>query len=611
MMSRRVEILYCIGVCLCWFAFIQSNAFSFSTAVLDTTLAIDSSDAVVNDKLESLFEQTPGLEESSALDLIPTELWNPSPKASKPAIDFRSRFSRKLQPARGFTEQEYSGSSLKSYQRLKLTHGEHLGAGLILEKDAGENSFADFAAGYLMLKDSGPLITIVLGDYCVEAGQGIALWRGFSFSKGAEVVLPAKKKGRGIVPYLSSDENSFLRGAAAAVSISEFQLLLFYSSKVLSATVDSSGRVTSFYTSGYFRTEGEKSKKNALTEHLFGGRVVWDVSVASIVGLSIFTARYSRNIQLTQPRFSDQEASTAFFDYNFQFDPIKLFGEWGYSRNALGGISGFSIVPSSTMGLIAVLRNYPSTYFNLHNGGFGEREGTSNEQGVYLGTELRPHRSITIAAYVDYFAFPSPTSTAIFGGRGREHFFQATTHFIPRLSITARYRIKTTTERTTMIDPSGISFVRADEKSRQSFRISFDYRVSSTSQVRTRIEYDRLRQELRNTDEEGMVVYEEIHTQLSRGLAIDGRVAVFRSDTFESGIATYEPDLPGVITVPILYGRGARWYVRLRYKAADSIRISFKYSELVRDDVTVIGSGLDELPTNRDNRMSLQLDLSF
>ena len=89
------------------------------------------------------------------------------------------------------------------------------------------------------------------------------------------------------------------------------------------------------------------------------------------------------------------------------------------------------------------------------------------------------------------------------------------------------------------------------------------------------------------------------------------RVVYFKTDSYESGIAEYENDMPGVLSLPVLYGTGIRWYCVITYQLAGLLNLSAKYSDMIRDDVRRVGTGLDELPTNHDNRIGVQMDLRW
>src|SRR5207302_5811940 len=125
-------------------------------------------------------------------------------------VSVRSRMSLVLERSRGFEEGLFLGSPLKSFQRLNIHSGRFRG-GLVLAKDAGEVRIDDFKSGYFHMANIGVLGKLVLGDYFIEGGEGIALWRGFDFGKGGGVVRAISRTSRWIVHYRSSLNIAFLR----------------------------------------------------------------------------------------------------------------------------------------------------------------------------------------------------------------------------------------------------------------------------------------------------------------------------------------------------------------------------------------------------------------
>lgn len=608
MINSRTITLSCFLALGCFAAASSSASTDTLVEILEDDSLSHTGMMTETDTLEALVEQLEDAEESSVLDLF--EEFVPE-GMSVPSIESRSRVSRKLDLSRGFTEGRYLGSSWKSYERLKVVQGDHLAAGLLAEKDPGESGFNDFVTGYFRVKDYGPVRSLVLGDYIVEAGQGIALWRGYDFQKGAEIVLPVRRRGRGLVPYASSDENAYLRGAAAHLGWDDVSLTGFYSRKSTSATLDSSGNVSSVYTAGYFRTATEREKRNNVNETMLGLSASYLLSGNAHIGLTGYRARYSRELALSTQGFFGREINVISSDYLFSVESVQIFGEWGIINSHFGGVSGIHIVPTGSIDIVTVYREYPPEFINLHNNGFSERLGTSNERGWYLGVQFRPLQRVRLSGYFDLFSFPEKSATTLFTGGGHELLVQADVRPAPRLLVTPRFRRKVTVERKSAVDEFNRAVQFDDEKLKSNYRITAEYQLNKTTKLRTRFEYVELELRYLHRGEKGMLLYHDVVIKPSPTFTFSGRVAVFRTDSFDSGIGEYERDLPGVLTVPVLYGRGVRWYFLAQFLLAESLQFSVKYSELIRDDVKTIGTGLDELPTNRDSRIGLQLDCSF
>ena len=234
-----------------------------------------------------------------------------------------------------------------------------------------------------------------------------------------------------------------------------------------------------------------------------------------------------------------------------------------------------------------------------------------NERGFFLGLQIHPLRSLRLAGYFDQFSFPTPNRGIVFPQSGHEIFVEAELSALRRLLVTPRFKRKVIAESRSAPNPSGGATVVDEEKITENLRITLDYRLSSETKLRTRVEYIRLRfvPDPADRKERGLLIYQDATVRASERLTVNVRLGIFQTDSFDSGVGEYERDLPGVLTLPVLYGRGIRWYLLASYSFHESLHLSVKYAELIRDDVKTIGSGLDELQGNRDNRISLQLEV--
>src|SRR6185436_7332412 len=161
------------------------------------------------------------------------------------------RSQRILETQKGFvtpedsTASHYLGNPWKYYARYRFTFEKKLSIGITAEKDPGEEFFHgsqssfDFYSAHLFIKDVGPIRALAIGDYHLEYGQGLALWTGLAFGKTSEVLI-AKKNAPGILPYTSSIEAGFRRGAAVSLGIKKFSLDLFYSNTKFDGNVTDS-----------------------------------------------------------------------------------------------------------------------------------------------------------------------------------------------------------------------------------------------------------------------------------------------------------------------------------------------------------------------------------
>lgn len=558
-------------------------------------------------EIEKLVEQTTDEEDSQLLDALETELtivrkniW------SLPSVALRSRIRQNLQTSRGYNEGKYLGNSVVSYHRIKLNQGENISGGLLVEKDAGEIQFNDYTNYFIRIQKLGFIKSVLIGDYVIEAGQGLVMWRGYDFTKGANIKAGSIRKGRELMPHLSADEAGFLRGATFQLQWRSFSGLIFYSNRNLSASLDSAGVVTSFY-SGYYRTNSEIAKRANLNEKVLGARTTYDLYGDFKFGLTWFMSSYSKQIKSA----GNNSFSNYGFDYAFKKNRFSLNGEVAANSNMdFSVISVLTINPNAFVDVVALYRHYHPNYFNKFANPFGESFGGSNEEGFFIGIELKLLKGIKLIGYSDKFVFPK-SKELNFSKRGNEYFSQCEYQLNKNLFVTLRYKIKSSDDFQKVIDDMNREIRIIDQTVRSNYRINVDYDFSKFVRLRWRFEYRTVTSKITKVTEIGRIFFQDMNFKPGRRIMINFRISYFKSDSYYSGINQYENDLQGVLSIPVLYGQGIKWYVLLKYQIINSLDLSFKYSYLIREDVKKIGSGWDELPGNVDNRIGLQLDMKL
>ena len=549
---------------------------------------------------EQLLEQNTQADETPLLEFLQSDNKN------QVGVQVRSRVRSQLDEASGYADGYYLGSPLQSYQRIMINDGNHISAGVLTQKDPGETRFNDFVTGNIMLSNIGFLSKLIVGDYFLESGQGVAFWRSIDVTKGPNVVVPVNRKERGLLPYSYSGESGFLRGIAGEFSVAGSTVSLMYSDAPENAYLDGEGRVTGFYTSGYFNTVSSLGKKDDVSEQLIGARIRLPISDNAVVGMTGYRASFSQPLFLEDGAIIDAtNFSIGTINYRMKISDASFFGEWGRSNGEFGGTSGLLIDPERSVTVIAEIRNYPHRFLSVHGLAFGE--GSFNESGAYFGIALRPYDHIRISTYYDLFSFPKSASK-LFGSTGNDFLIQ--TEFLPvrRFGITVRYQRKAAEEREGITSPEGLSGSCTDQKFTQLVRFNIEYQLSANVHLRGRIDETFLNFVSSSAQEKGMLEYQDIAVHCAPPLWLNFRLIYFSTDSYNSRVYELERDMPGLSSMPALYGEGVKWYVLLKYSFHKTFDLNIKYSELLRDDVSRIGTGQDELPSNRDPRIGVQVD---
>ncbi len=568
----------------------------------------DEEEPIQSDSTEALIGRTGEVEGPDVHDISPLSV---DRSKGEYLLSVRTRVRLGLEQSRATREGLYRGSPLGTYQRWELSTAEGFKGGLIAAKDPGEARIADFLSGYAELTDAGPLKRVILGDYVIETGQGLALWRGLDYGKGSQVLNPGERNGRGLLPSGTTDENGYLSGLAAELRWNRFSANVFLSRRFLSGTVDSGGDVTAIYTSGIFRTPSEEAKRGSVREDLHGLSATVALDKESHAGLTFVNSAFSRRVNLGGGKELEGERGTIISaDYRVALPHATLFGECIIERRT-GLVCGASCSPSRGTRFLALYRRYPSRSSVLHGLGFGERPGSSGEEGFYIGSRLSLFPGVLLSCYSDQFEISGGPGEGPFPERGHDLFARLELRWSSEFRCLLQYQQKRVEKSVSASNRGGLMRTGTDEEAVHRFRIHLESGSPHEFRIRGRVEKLLLRHTTDNPGGEGIIVYQDIGTPPDRPVSVSTRFVFFHTGSYDSRLSESEEDLSGAAYAPALFGEGERWYVLLSVRPTRGVECSVKYSRLMRDDVRHIGTGPDMLPGNVDDRVALQLDLGF
>jgi hypothetical protein len=531
-------------------------------------------------------------------------------------VQLRSRTTRDLQPRRGDLDSTFIGSPLKSYNRLTIATGD-IQAGVLFEKDGGERFSNGFVSGYASVRDIGFISSIAIGDFNVEAGQGLVLWRGTAFGKGSEAVSVAKKSGLGAQPYHSTDEFNFFRGLAASSSfdagVGRLDATAFFSRRLLDGATDTLGEVSSFYEEGLFRTQSELNKQKSVTEQVVGGRMQLTTEDGWSIGSTGYRATFDKKIASDRAyEFNGSTIGVIGVDAAVTVGRHSSFGEVASSGGGeFAGIAGTILNLGARSNVALVYRDYARGFNNFHASGFGEHSDSKNERGFYVGIDVRALNWLRLSGYVDQFRFPWRTFSNPLPTSGHEILAQVDASLSRKVGLLARFTHKSTVGTESEFDSYGRDTRPLVDRSQQKYRLTVGYKVAPRVKIGGRLELTDVSYKLLGKKERGYLLYQDVRWTISKSLSMQGRLVFFNTDSYDSRLYEYENDLRGVFSNPGLYGLGRRMYVILRYNVPSVLTLSAKYSETQKEGVASLGSGSSEIIGDLDNRISLQVDITL
>ena len=534
----------------------------------------------------------------------------PSSSLSRINIQSRQRIIQNFQEKKGFTTGTYYNSPLKFYNRILADYSKKIILSIVNEKDPGEKSLTDFYSASLYVRDMSVIKNFVIGDYVLEFGQGLSMWRQIGFAKGTEAVYPIMKKPDGVIQYKSTDENQFFRGIAGTINFKSFEIIPFFSSKTFDARIDSTTQlITSTPLDGYHRNESEISRKNASLERISGTRIIYKMESNSI-GFTYYKSRFKHKISPnTYFENYDDDFSYVATDFNFFLSSINFFGELSKDKNnRVASVLGLLTSAGKNLNIITVFRNYPARYINIHGYGFGERNGTTyNETGFYLGLSYGSKFG-KFNLYFDQFKFPYPLTYDKTTTDGTEILFAYESPLINRTKYIFKYKNELKGTNTTSKDEFGRDKKFTNVRQQQNIRFEVQKFFKNDTRLAFRIEYVRTDYQIIKSDENGLLIFGDFTTRPLKNLTFKTRFTYFQTNSYDSRVYQLESDVPGIFYSTALYGRGIRWYSMIRYKFFKKFELALKYAEFFRDDVKRLGSGHNEIPTNLQNTLTLQIE---
>lgn len=533
------------------------------------------------------------------------------------SVRYTERTVKRLKDQRGFVDGSYWGNPFKLYNRLNVRWpaGSELllETGGLTEKDPGEKALTEFTSGFLGVSNKEKTVRCIVGDYVLETGQGLALWRSGGSTKGTEVIAGITKNPRGLQPYNSSDENGFLRGGAIELRWSYFDVTAFISRKRINARLDDNGSITSLVGTGLTRNALEEQTKSASGERMLGASARVRLSEGLKIGISAYSTRFDNPLALSGiDGFQGQSASMKSLDFSYASVTVGTFGEIALDRdNATAAIAGVILQPVSDLDVALVAHSYDEGFANLHGFAFGESGGRiKNEQGVYASARFSVVQRLVFSAYFDQYADIGANSVSLLPNQGNE--FLGTVRFLSndRSSVQFEYKHKNQADAETLEDEFLRSSKVMGKRTQANYRITLEWSPSTSIQWKTRFESVRVQYSVTGAVANGILFYQDIRWRIIKGMSVDGRVASFDTDSYDSRIYEYEGELHGTFANPALFGKGIRMYVLARYQAG-IVEFSAKYSSTLKPGTRSLGTGPDEIQGDTDDQIGIQIDVTI
>ncbi|MDP4207343.1 MAG: helix-hairpin-helix domain-containing protein [Bacteroidota bacterium] len=520
----------------------------------------------------------------------------------------------------------FTGTPSSLYMRYAYDYENRILVGVTGEKDAGEEFFSgknkngfDFYSFHLQVNRFKFIKTLVLGDYRVNYGQGLAVWSGFSFGKTPSI-MSSMQRSRGISAYQSADENNFFRGAAMTLNFKPFEISAWVSRHRVDANVtaldsatNTAKEVSSLQTSGLHASPGDIADEDALRCDVLGENISF-IKPNLHIGTTAIYHRYSgfinpESLPYNLYYFRGESNYNLSFDYRYRIRNVIIFGEEAACRNGgMALLNGFQAQVNTRFGISLINRYYQQKYQAMFGNAFGENSRISNESGMFVGVELKPLKYVTLSGYIDLFRFPWLAYGIDMPSDGHELMVQLGVIPSSRFQISFQYRNK---KKNGNFSEEGAAKNSIINTTSDRIRCQTTYTVTNNLIWRNRLEFSNYYSEGMGNSR-GFYTGQELEFSMRKlPLKVYLHYGLFDTDDYNARIYAYESDLLYTFNIPALSGKGSREFMMIKYAPTKNIDLWIKYSASIYAGQNTVGSGLYEIAGNKKSEVRAQLLFKF
>ena len=513
----------------------------------------------------------------------------------------------------------YTGNALYHNIRYNYRYGTDLSWGLCTEKDPGEPVFTaaqplpDHLSGYLQIGNRGILKNLVVGNYRLRFGQGLAINSGFALGKmmmlqGTERMLPS------VTPHRGTGESGYYTGAAATLAWHTWELTAFASYRKVDATLDGAG-ISTLNTDGYHRTPIEQIRKGNTRGNLFGLHLGY-AAHSFHVGATAMYQSFNRNFvpsPLPYKRYAPQgnAFANASADYAWHHHRISILGETAIDgKGSLATLNMMRMKVFDGLYLSLLHRHYAHDYWALEARSFSAAADVRGEWGIYLGADWQPSRRLHITAYADAYRFPFlryRVSAPSYGTDGN-----MTVHYTTKdahsLMLRYRYRLRQRNVAEGYRLPDG----RLLNEWTHRLRLQWEKPLAPTLSLKAQAEGCVVTAETLSTGYMANIqaAYEPAFGK--HELRLSGGTATFNTN-YAARIYGHERGLLYAYNYRMYYGRGIRCYLLLQYahKEAPRLTATAKIGATRYFDRSTIGSAETMIEACHQEDIQLQARYTF
>ncbi len=515
-----------------------------------------------------------------------------------------TRMRTTLQTADGFRpdlagETAYAGSKMDRYQRIHI-RSKHISAGMTMRSGAGApGTWArpNLGSSHLHVAEMQKMETLVIGNFRLRYGMGLAMNTGYAPRKGFVAVNPSLSL-RTVAPFSGSSYSGHHRGAAATWGHGA-KISVWWSARPYTASRGDADSVRWSAAEPYFRTCTERERRDNLRVRMVGGRLLmpWRTGMVGVAGWHASTDRpLSRGAGLH--RQADPAGSRfrmLSMDFRQSVFGSSVSGEFamdhqGKSAAILALESSFPEGIEHT----AIFRRYDPEFQSLFGKAFSAWSGApSNELGMYSALSFRQGRTAEVLLFVDLYRSIWPRPAGMLPEQGADLGSKVQLRWGGgTLAVWVRKRQNHGWAE--MDDLVGRGYLARTEREKFHVRAELTSGASQKWMTKTRAEWTQFSPSNLPTAS-GTMVFQEVRWKPGQRWGLQARVCLFRTEGYDARLVAHEPDVALVSGSFSMQGEGSRQFVVASFRPWKRVEVQAKWAQTRWHGVTQVGSGNDRI----------------
>ena len=467
--------------------------------------------------------------------------------------------------------------------KYRIGAGEVFDAGISIRSQWNDKDFIpekySFFAAYYGRKVP---VRVIIGDYGLRFGQGLALWPGFTMS-GVSSPEAFSRRPAGIVPYNSYSGEEAFRGVAADYGRRHFNISAFVSGlglrEIMEGNDDSPVGIFYGFNAGWYGIAGQAS-------------VTCYAVTPSVIEVNQGQERLPPSAYFSSAKISA--------DTRFSVMGTDLFSEIAYdvSGGNVAALAGVRTEVADGIRTAVMFRYYPPGFSSEYSGAVRSGSKCENEHGVSASVSHSVGKWVDMAGRTGFGSSEKRFQglfSADFSYSPEPKFGVDTSSFQARLIMTENVRIS----------PYFSIAFRFSERYRtygQPFRtdVRADFRTNFPGwNINFRLNLLHCRSVSGLSYLEGGYIADAV--------SIWFRTGFFMVDDWDDRIYAYERDAPGSFSVPAYYGRGYWLALTAGWKISRGFRLYFRGA--YQDYPWLRPSETEKKPAKAEIRLQLAVDL--